>query len=72
MDNKSKNIVKIEKVKPPFVNGPFLRDKKEIEKTINHLPPKEEPKVVFKNKNRWRTSSYGYINHEILSAKPYF
>ena len=83
MDNQSKNslpknsspntvkLVKIEKVKPPFVNGPFL-GRKEIEKTINHLPPRKETKPVFKNKNPWRTSPYGYINHEVLSSKPYF
>ena len=67
-----KNVVKIEKVKPPFVNGPFLGTRKENEKTINHLPPRKETKVVFKNKKPWITSQYGYINREVLSAKPYF
>ena len=77
MDNKYKSslpkkiIDPVKIVKPPFINGPFL-GKKEIEKTMNHLPPRKETKVVFKNKNPWITSSYGYINPEVLSAKPYF
>jgi len=39
-------------IKEPFFNGPFV-PKSEIVKPIHILPPKEEVKVIFKNKERW-------------------
>jgi hypothetical protein len=39
-------------IKEHFFNGPFV-PKSEIVKPIHILPPKEEVKVIFKNKERW-------------------
>jgi hypothetical protein len=40
---------------PKFFNGPFV-SKTEIEKPIHFLPPKDENKIVFKNKKPWYTT----------------
>jgi len=51
-------------IKEPFFNGPFV-PKKHIEKPIHTLPPKDEAKIIFKNKERWNytihTKSNGYF-----------
>jgi hypothetical protein len=51
-------------IKEPFFNGPFV-PKNEVEKPIHTLPPKDEAKIIFKNKERWNyaihTKSNGYF-----------